>query len=76
LNKSESGTNNEVWKGKKFQKYTKLYIWTKNEFSGVFGWQIVTNSHLFKLILALLDLGGCYGHKICVFPQEYELFPY
>jgi len=62
--------------GKKFQKYTKLYIWTKNESYGVFEWQIVTNSHLFKLILALLDFGGHYGHKMCVFPQEYELFPY
>jgi len=61
---------------KTIQKCTKLYIWTKNESYGVFEWQIVTNSHLFKLILALLDLGGHYGHKMCVFPQEYELFPY
>jgi hypothetical protein len=83
LNKSEAGTNNEVWRMeqkpkvyKTIQKCTKLYIWTKNVSYGVFEWQIVTNLHLFKPFLTLLDLGGCYGHKMCVFPQEYELFPY
>ena len=61
---------------KEVSKVYKTIHLDKNEFYGVFGWQIVTNSHLFKLILALLDLGGHYGHKMCVFPQEYELFPY
>ena len=62
--------------GKKFQKYTKLYKSVQNY---TFGQKMsfwVANSHLFKPFLTLLDLGGHYGHKMCVFPQEYELFPY
>lgn len=61
---------------KEVSKVYKTIHLDKNEFYGVFGWQIVTNSHLFKPFLTLLDLGGHYGHKMCVFPQEYELFPY
>ena len=41
-----------------------------------FGGKSLQNRTFLSLFLALLDLGGHYGHKMCVFPQEYELFPY